>query len=349
LVRRITLNLSVKELKVALPDYYAVMINKQLSRCQIASMIKAENINDDTSLWKEHENLRKEFSHIYQEQSSITELKPSFSYLDLKMKIAELMFHHCQICEKACKIDRSHEKGECGVNDPLIASEFFHLGEELPLVPSHTIFFSGCNFRCVYCQNWDMSQQPAMGTNLSEKKLAERIDKRRVEGSRNVNFVGGDPTPNLPYILRTMHMVKENIPVVWNSNMYLSSEAIKILDGFTDLYLTDFKYGNNQCAYRLSGVSNYMEIVGRNHKMAWQAGEMIIRHLVLPNHVECCSKPILRWINKNIGNEVVINIMGQYHPVYLAMRYPDISRLPLNREIGEVLNYAKDLGFINLI
>jgi putative pyruvate formate lyase activating enzyme len=188
-----------------------------------------------------------------------------------------------------------------------------------------------------------------MGINLSEKKLAELIDKRRVEGSRNVNFVGGDPTPNLPYILRTMHLVKENIPVVWNSNMYLSSEAIKLLDGFTDLYLTDFKYGNNQCAFRLSGVSNYMEIVGRNHMIAWQAGDMIIRHLILPNHVECCSKPLLRWIDENIGNEVVINIMGQYHPVHLAKRHPDISRLPLNRELSEVLHYAKDLGFINLI
>ena len=339
----------IKDIKVSLPDYYAVMINKQLSRCQISSMMKAENSNDEESLWKEHENLRREFGHIYQKQSSIKELKPSFSYLDLKMKIAELMFQCCQICEKACKVDRSHEKGECGVNDPLIASEFLHLGEEFPLIPSHTIFFSGCNFKCVYCQNWDISQQPSMGINLSEKKLAELIDKRRVEGSRNVNFVGGDPTPNLPYILRTMHLVKENIPLVWNSNMYLSYEAIKLLDGFTDLYLTDFKYGNNQCAFRLSGVSNYMEIVGRNHMIARKAGDMIIRHLILPNHVECCSKPLLRWIDENIGNEVVINIMGQYHPVHLAKRHPDISRLPLNRELSEVLHYAKDLGFINLI
>jgi putative pyruvate formate lyase activating enzyme len=343
------LNLPVKDIKVVLSNYYAVMTNKQLSRSQIASMMEAENCNNETSLWKEHEHLRKEFNHIYLEQSSITELKPPFSYLDLKMKIAEIMFHHCQICEKACKIDRGHEKGECGVNDPLIASEFLHLGEELPLVPSHTIFFAGCNFRCVYCQNWDISQQPSMGISLSEKKLAERIDKRREEGSRNVNFVGGDPTPNLPYILRTMDLVKENIPVVWNSNMYLSSKAIKLLDGFVDLYLTDFKYGNNQCAFRLSGISNYMEIVGRDHMIAWQGGDMIIRHLVLPNHVECCSKPLLRWIVENIGNEVVINIMGQYHPVYRAISHPDISRLPFNREVSEVLHYAKDLGFINLI
>ncbi|MGZ4856990.1 MAG: radical SAM protein [Methanobacteriaceae archaeon] len=343
------MNLSVKNIKIALSDYYAIMTNNQLSRSQIAATIEAENTNNETFLWKEHEHLRKEFNHIYLEQSSITAPKPSFSYLDLKLKIAELMFRYCQICEKSCKIDRRHEKGECGVNEPLIASEFLHLGEEFPLIPSHTIFFSGCNFRCVYCQNWDISQQPRIGISLSEKKLAERIDKRRVEGSRNVNFVGGDPTPNLPYILRTMLLVKENIPVVWNSNMYLSSMATKLLDGFVDLYLTDFKYGNNQCALRFSGISNYMEIVGRNHLIAWQGGDMIIRHLILPNHIECCSKPLLRWIFENIGNKVVINIMGQYNPVYRAMNHPDISQLPLSKEISEVLHYAKDLGFINLI
>jgi putative pyruvate formate lyase activating enzyme len=92
-----------------------------------------------------------------------------------------------------------------------------------------------------------------------------------------------------------------------------------------------------------------MEIVGRNHTVAWKAGDMIIRHLVLPNHVECCSKPLLRFISENIGNEVVINVMGQYHPTYQARNYPDISRRPFNSEINEVLNYGKDLGFKNLI
>ena len=311
-------------------------------------MMKAENKNNEKILWGDHEHLRKELKRIYPIQS-ITEKKPSFSYLDLKIKLAELMFNNCQICERACKADRTIEEGDCGVKDPLIASEFLHLGEELPLVPSHTIFFSGCNFRCVYCQNWDISQQPRMGITFTEEKLAKLIDKRRKENSRNVNFVGGDPTPNLPYILRTMKLVEENIPVVWNSNMYLSYNAMKLLDGFVDLYLTDFKYGNNQCALRLSGVSNYKEIVCRNHMIAWKAGNMIIRHLILPNHIECCSKPLLRWIFENIGNNVVINIMDQYHPTYQSLNYPDISRRPLNSEISDVFNYAKDLGFKNLI
>ena len=184
---------------------------------------------------------------------------------------------------------------------------------------------------------------------LEPEKLAKIIDLRRRQGSMNVNFVGGDPTPNMPYILRTMKNSMENIPVVWNSNLYLSEQAMKLLDGFVDLYLTDFKYGNNTCAMKLSGISNYCQIIRRNHKMAYKSGEMIIRHLILPNHVECCSKPLLKWIADNLGLDVVLNIMPQYRPTYNAFKHQDISILPTTDEIREVKSYAEGLGFINLI
>lgn len=319
--------------KSAIPNYMAVMANQQLSRCKIASMMAVEDSDEDDVIWAEHEILRKDFNKFYEENSQLNKItankefntvldalkinstqinnyKPSFSYLDLKVKLAERVSRYCHFCEKACGVDRRYEKGGCGVGDPLIASEFLHVGEEPPLVPSHTVFFAGCNFNCVYCQNWDISQQPNRGIPISEENLALIVGKRRSEGSRNVNFVGGDPTPNLPYVIRTMQLVKENIPVVWNSNLYLSLDAMYLLDGFADLYLTDFKYGNNECAQRLSGIHDYMGVVGRNHQMAWKAGDMIIRHLVLPNHMECCSKPILNWISENLGLEVVLNYYG---------------------------------------
>lgn len=358
--------------KSAIPNYMAVMANQQLSRCKIASMMAAEDSDENDVLWAEHEILRRDFNKFYEENSQLNKItankefntvldalkinstqinnyKPSFSYLDLKVKLADKMSWYCHFCEKACGVDRRYEKGECGVGDPLIASEFLHVGEEPPLVPSHTIFFAGCNFNCIYCQNWDISQQPNRGIPISEENLALIVGKRRSEGSRNVNFVGGDPTPNLPYVIRTMQLVKENIPVVWNSNLYLSLDAMYLLDGFADLYLTDFKYGNNECAKRLSGIPDYMGVVGRNHQMAWKAGDMIIRHLVLPNHMECCSKPILNWISENLGLEVVLNIMGQYRPVYHASDYGEISRHLLQSELGEVIQYAQDLGFKTLI
>jgi len=134
-----------------------------------------------------------------------------------------------------------------------------------------------------------------------------------------------------------------NIPQVWNSNMYCSDETMKLLNGVIDLYLTDFKYGNDVCARRLSKVDNYLEIIKRNHKIAYENGEMIIRHLVMPNHIDCCSKPIIKWISENLPNAVV-NIMEQYRPEYKAYEHKEISRAVSLAEVLQVKEYADKLG-----
>jgi len=344
-----------KNMVKALSNYFEIMLNRKLSRSKVAFMIEASGIDEDSGdiddLWDEHERIRNEFHKIYDDEISLkdTDKKPAFSYLDLKIEIANRIFSDCYFCERRCHVDRNVGVGFCGVGDSKIASEFIHVGEEAPLVPSHTIFFAGCTFECVYCQNWDISQRPEVGMSLDEDKLAKIIDRKRMEGSRNVNFVGGDPTPNLLYILKTMRLTEENIPVVWNSNFYMSHETMKLLDGFVDLFLTDFKYGPGECAERLSGIPKYWDIVTRNHKMAKNAGDMIIRHLVLPNHVECCSKPLIKWIYENLGEETVINIMGQYRPVYRAGEYEEIARFPNDKELYGAIDYANDLGLINVM
>jgi putative pyruvate formate lyase activating enzyme len=134
-----------------------------------------------------------------------------------------------------------------------------------------------------------------------------------------------------------------NTPQVWNSNMYCSTETMELLDGVIDVYLTDFKYGNDKCAERLSKVSNYLEIITRNHILAYNQAEVLIRHLVMPHHVECCSKPLLSWIATHLPHAAV-NIMVQYRPEYKASDYDDISRCPKNEEIQEVYRHAETLG-----
>lgn len=343
---------SVNSEETILNHYYKVTRNEEPSYSKKASIIPAryhDNLND---MWEEHERLSQIYSDFNQCGKSNLEteqVKPSFSYLDLKIAIAEKLFEHCIFCERKCRINRKQEKGFCNVQETKIASEFLHMGEETPLVPSHTIFFTGCTFNCVYCQNWDISQHPEDGMVPSKQRMAELIDRRRYEGSRNVNFVGGDPTPHLLYILKTVSLIEENLPVIWNSNFYMSREAMSLLNGVMDLYLTDFKYGNDNCAYRLSNIPDYWEVVTRNHKLAWESGDMIIRHLALPNHIECCSKPILDWLYDNLGEKVVLNIMAQYRPVYDACHYHDISRFLYSQEYAEIVNYAQDLGFMNLI
>ena len=274
--------------------------------------------------------------------TKIKDIEPNQSLIDLKIELANRIFKNCIFCENKCKINRNKDKGKCGVKQTRISSEFLHIGEEEILIPSHTIFFSGCTFNCVFCQNWDISQR-INGLYVKPDRLAEIIKNRKYQGSINVNCVGGDPNPNISYILKTLKNLDVNIPQIWNSNMYCSIESMRLLDGIIDLYLTDFKYGNNKCAERLSKIKNYFEIINRNHKEIYDKSEMIIRHLVLPNHIDCCSKPIIDWISENIPG-VLVNIMGQYRPEYNAGKYQDISRNVSIKEINEVKKYAEDKG-----
>lgn len=279
---------------------------------------------------------------------------PTGSLLDLKIELGKRMLSRCRLCERRCEVDRrAGRRGHCGVLEPRIASEFIHMGEEPDLVPSYTVFFSGCTFNCVFCQNWDISTRPGSGMRLTAADLARKIELKAGEASRgllafegrarNVNWVGGDPTSNLPFVLEVLRECRANIPQVWNSNMYLTEEAMRLLDGVVDVYLTDFKYGNDKCALRLSGAPDYMRIVRRNHVLAREQAEMIIRHLVLPGHIECCTEPVLRWIAENL-KDVMVNVMAQYRPEHRAREFQEIARPLRLAEYEKALGIANELG-----
>ncbi|RLF36914.1 MAG: radical SAM protein [Thermoplasmata archaeon] len=322
--------------RIILSKYFEILEENIPAKYQNCKYIPVEFNTDDSLkiLWEKHDSALKNIK--------LSEVKPEQSLLDLKIEIANRICQNCCFCERRCNVDRREQSGNCGVKQPGVASEFLHIGEESVLVPSHTIFFSGCTFHCVFCQNWDISQFNT-GLYVEPLKLASVIAERKAQGSRNVNWVGGDPTPNVLYILQTLKELNVNIPQVWNSNMYCSVETMKLLQGVIDVYLTDFKYGNDRCAKRLSKVENYLRIVERNHKTAYSNGEVIVRHLVMPNHVECCSKPIIRWISENIP-ECMVNIMAQYRPEYHAYEYDDISRHVSAEEVLEVKEYADELN-----
>ena len=325
----------MKDIKSILSNYFEILNGKRKAKFLICKKTPVRFNKNESSknLWKIHDKTIKNLNLLKKEQ------KPSL--LDLKIELASRIFKNCLFCERRCGIDRTKISGRCGVKEPEISSEFLHTGEERVIVPSHTIFFSGCTFNCVFCQNWDISQE-CCGTYVGPDKLLKLINFRKNQGSKNINWVGGDPTPNLLYILKVLNLCKINTPQIWNSNMYCSSETLKLPDGVIDLYLTDFKYGNNKCAKRLSKVDNYLEIIKRNHILAHENSEMIIRHLVMPNNVECCSKPIIKWISENLPNACV-NIMSQYRPEYLARDYDDISRFVTKEELLQVKKDADKL------
>ncbi|MGZ4903109.1 MAG: radical SAM protein [Halobacteriota archaeon] len=297
-------------------------------------------------LWRIHDR-----AHFTSRDTSAV-LSPSL--LDVKIELAGRIHRHCHFCERRCRTDRTTTPGFCGVQDSKYSSEFLHYGEEDELVPSHTIFFTGCTFKCAFCQNRDIARHPLAGLNADPDRLAWRIYERAQEGSRNVNWVGGDPTPHVLTILKTLRALADlshtndvdvrflHTPAVFNSNAYYSSETMRLLDGAIDTYLSDFKYGNNACARRYSLVEAYVETVTRN--LTDSRDRLIIRHLVMPGHVNCCTRPIVKWVCETMP-EVRFNLMFQYTP-YNVAEYPEINRYLNNAERRDALRAAKGLNLI---
>lgn len=333
-----------------LPRYHAILAGNELAGYL---RLKRHGVSidvslDQTALWDLH---RKEMSRF---RSGPIE-GGNGNLLDLKVELARRMLTRCEMCERRCNVDRtSGVRGHCGVLDARISSDFLHMGEEPPLVPSYTVFFSGCTMECVFCQNHDISTRPEAGAHIGPEVMADRIERHFWhEGmwsggrAKNVNWVGGEPTPNLHYILMVLQECRANIPQIWNSNMYLTTSSMELLDGVVDLFLTDFKYGNDACARRLSKVPDYFRIVSRNHLLASEQAEVIIRHLVLPNHVDCCSIPILEWIAENTP-QAQVNVMAQYRPMHLASHYPEIRLCLAPEEYNRTYRRAEELG-LNLM
>ncbi|AEM39370.1 Radical SAM domain protein [Pyrolobus fumarii 1A] len=352
-----------EDVKRRLSWYYSVMKDMKPAKFMIVKKIDAGEDPaklDTEALWELHDRLSNEAKRLWRlavnDRFGWRDLReipePRFSLLDVKVELAHRTLRACTFCERRCRVDRRAGKvGVCRLDWRVyVHSWFHHLGEEAPLVPSGTIFYGGCNFRCVFCQNWDISQTNVRGgVEVDAQKLAKIQRELRVTGARNINHVGGDPTPNLHVILESFKYLDVNVPQLWNSNMYLTLEAMKLLVDVIDIWLPDFKYGNDKCAVRLSAAPRYFEVVTRNLKIAAENGDMIIRHLVLPGHIECCTKPVLRWIAENLPKDkILVNIMDQYRPEYLVAKYPnrwlDIARRPTKEEIEEAYEYARKLG-----
>jgi putative pyruvate formate lyase activating enzyme len=260
--------------------------------------------------------------------------------LDEKVIQAKKIMESCELCERRCRVNRmKNEKGFCGVGKmPKIFSIFPHYGEEEELVPSGTFFFSGCTLRCAYCQNAPQSISSGSGEFYSPKSIAGFIEDM---DCRNVNFVGGDPVPDILFILETLKHVNRNIPVVFNSNAYYSEKTAELLKDIIDVYLLDFRYFNGICAEKLSAAPGYPEAAKRNFLSA--DADLMIRLLVIPGHIECDAKPILKWIKENLKN-YRLNILQQYWPAWQAEKFPEISRRLKPEEYREVTEYAKSLG-----
>ncbi len=351
--------LNDKKARQSMPRYFSVMLDEKPAKFIVAKKLAADFRSDDSfeHLWNVHRELTERYytfeKQMEDEHKTPAELDtPEKSYLDLKAEISRRIMEKCHLCTRRCGFNRV--AGELGLwcksgNQITVSSMFEHMGEEPELVPSGTIFTLGCTMRCKHCQNWTISQWAEAGEIFTPKRLAHSVEDLRQKGCRNINLVGGDPTPWLEQWLETFKNVGVNVPVVWNSNSYYSEETAKLLAGFADLYLLDFKYGNNECAVRISDAPDYWETCTRNHFFARRYGELLIRVLVLPGHLECCVKPILNWISKNLGTWIRVNVMFQYRPEWRAHEIPELRRRLTRSEMERAIQLAKEAGLTNFI
>jgi putative pyruvate formate lyase activating enzyme len=272
---------------------------------------------------------------------------------------------HCTLCPRNCGIDRTAgEIGFCGLPARMILDcALPHLGEEPPLSGRHgsgTIFFSSCNLRCIFCQNYQISHH-AQGRSVTPAALGRIMLDLQDEKCHNINVV--TPTPHAPLIMEGLHAARAKglvIPFVYNCSGYEAQGIIRRLTGEVDIYLPDFKFGLDEVARLCTGVKDYtIQAAAALEEMARQVGDgldmaegiarkgLLIRHLVMPGMVEN-SIAALRLIHKHLSHRVALSIMSQYTPVPGVRNHPLLCRRVTRKEYDTVVEEAMDLGFENL-
>lgn len=269
----------------------------------------------------------------------------------------------CTLCPFQCKTNRFLQPGPCHASSKLFAAKaFLHPWEE-PCISgekgSGTIFFSGCNLHCVFCQNHEISQQ-CSGKEISIDRLAEIMLELQEQGAANINLV--TPTPYALHIIEAVALAKAKgltLPIVYNTNGYETLETIELLKGTVDIYLPDLKYYADSYAIKYSKAPNYFQhaskaILAMIRQVGFpvfdEAGLMkkgvLLRHMILPELQED-TKNLLRWIKNELGKEAFVSLMCQYTPMYKANAYEEINRKLEDWEYEYIVDFFLKLGLEN--
>lgn len=270
----------------------------------------------------------------------------------------------CEICPFRCKVNRlSGQVGRCGCGDKIRVAKYqLHYFEE-PCISgksgSGTVFFSNCNFKCIFCQNYKISQE-GKGNEVTIEELANIFLKLQQEGANNINLV--TPTMYAYQIIEAIKLARMNglnLPIIYNSNGYENVETLRDLRGYVDVYLPDLKYYADELAIKYSKVPNYFKIATKAIlKMIDQVGlpefdengmikkGVIIRHLVLPGHIQN-SKHILKWLKENVEGKAYVSVMAQYFPTYKAKEDEYLNRKLTRKEYSEIEQYLYLLDIQN--
>lgn len=276
-----------------------------------------------------------------------------------------MQIRSCMQCPRKCGVERTSDNGSgfCGMGaDPVLARAALHFWEE-PCISgkngSGAVFFTGCSLKCVFCQNYEISTEHAVGKRFTPEGLAEIFKRLEAQGAHNINLV--NPTHFVLPILRALELANLSIPVVYNSGGYERMETLKLLEGAIDIYLPDLKYADNTVALRYSGAKDYVTYAqAAVLEMARQTGPAefdengmmrkgtIVRHLILPGNTRN-SISVLEWLKQNLPQGVLVSVMAQYLPCGRAADFSEINRKITKREYEKIQNRLFELdldGFI---
>jgi len=286
--------------------------------------------------------------------------------LEKRVQVLNRLLERCTVCPRNCKVNRlKDEQGYClAGRQPYVVSVCDHHGEEPVLSGtkgSGTVFFGGCNLRCVYCQNYQISQRPRYYWQFetSVKELAQHLLHLQNDlGVHNINFVS--PSHFVPQMVEAIYLAAKrglHLPIVYNTNAYDALHVLRLLEGIVDIYLPDFKYFNDEHAWQYSKVKDYVPVAKAAVKeMFRQVGTLkldeqglavrglIVRHLILPNNLSD-SELVLEWIARELSPQVSISLMAQYFPSYKAEKYPLLSRKIRYSEYLKTVEELTRLGF----
>ena len=300
-----------------------------------------------------------------------------------RARIARALLADCHLCEHHCGVNRlAGETGLCHAGaEARIFMAQTEVSDELELVPTFAIALSGCDLRCDFCITGGPSWNPCAGEPVRLKELAERADDALANGARTVMILGGEPTIHLPAVLEIVAALSECRPLVrrvgvrasaclpnklklelqhllavpeagapklvWKTNAHGSAQARELLDGMFDVWLADFKFGNDDCARRLAKVSDYVRVVRENLLWANEHSELIVRHLLMPGHVECCWRPAAEWLAAALPG-VKVNLRSGFWPAWQAARHPELRGTVSTPESTRAWGIAREYG-LNLI
>jgi len=268
----------------------------------------------------------------------------------LRAEEARAHYLRCDLCAHDCRVDRTRgPAGFCQEGDGLwLAGAGVHHGEEPSLVPSGLVLIGGCNLACQSCETYSFSLERRGLVQTSPEELAALLLDLARRGARNANFV--TPTHVLPVLLEGLACAAEHgfsLPVVWNCGGYESLPALRLLDGVVDVYLPDAKYGDDGVALELSGCKGYMAALRASLEEMRRQAEVIVRHLILPG--AAAAPGALMQLLAQVSEDLCLNLLSQYRPVFHAARFPVIRRGVTAEEVKESVLLARAAGLRNLL